>query len=211
MKGLDRLLELQELDLAIDRLEHRRERLESGLDVAEARAAMEEAESRLGELRLALDAAAAEQRRLESEVDSMERKGAAEERRLYDGSIANVKELEALQHEIASLQERKARVEDDLLEVMERREELVDPEHPEHRFIRGARTAWFACPQCGARRRAPSLGETGRVPPGRPGRSSPGRGRPPAARDRPWGGPGPPRGRAARAGARSGAARGAPP
>jgi hypothetical protein len=37
---------------------------------------------------------------------------------------------------------------------MERREELVDPEHPEHRFIRGARTAWFACPQCGARRRA---------------------------------------------------------
>jgi predicted nucleic acid-binding Zn-ribbon protein len=124
MRGLDRLLELQELDLAIDRLEHRRERLGSGLDVAEARAAMEEAESRLGELRLALDAAAAEQRRLETELDSMERKAAAEERRLYDGSIANMKELEALQHEIASLKERKGRVEDDLLEVMERREGL---------------------------------------------------------------------------------------
>lgn len=124
MRGLDRLLELQELDLAIDRLEHRRERLESGRDVAEARAAMEEAEGRLGELRLALDATAAEQRRLEAEVDSMERKAAADERRLYDGSIANVKELEALQHEIASLKERKARVEDDLLEVMERREDL---------------------------------------------------------------------------------------
>jgi predicted nucleic acid-binding Zn-ribbon protein len=124
MRGLDRLLELQELDLSIDRLEHRRERLGSGLDVAEARAAMEEAESRLGELRLALDAAAAEQRRLETELDSMERKAAAEERRLYDGSIANVKELEALQHEIASLKERKGRVEDDLLEVMERREGL---------------------------------------------------------------------------------------
>lgn len=124
MMGLDRLLELQELDLAIDRLEHRRERLESGLDVEEARAAMEEAESRLGELRLALDQAAAEQRRLEAEVDSMERKAAVDERRLYDGSIANVKELEALQHEIASLKERKARVEDDLLEVMERREDL---------------------------------------------------------------------------------------
>jgi predicted nucleic acid-binding Zn-ribbon protein len=124
MRGLDRLLELQELDLAIDRLEHRRERLASGADVAEARAAMEEAEARLGELRLALDQAAREQRRLETEVDSMARKAAADERRLYDGSIANVKELEALQHEIASLKERKARVEDDLLEVMERREEL---------------------------------------------------------------------------------------
>lgn len=124
MRGLARLLELQEIDLEIDRQEHRRERLESGRDVAEARAEMEEAESRLGELRLALDAAAAEQRRLETELDSMERKAAADERRLYDGSIANVKELEALQHEIASLRERKARVEDDLLEVMERREGL---------------------------------------------------------------------------------------
>ncbi len=121
---MDRLLELQELDLAIDRLEHRRRRLASGADVAEARAAMEEAEGRLGELRLALDAVAAEQRRLELEIDALERKAAADERRLYDGSVANPKELEALQHEVASVRERKVGIEDRVLEAMERREEL---------------------------------------------------------------------------------------
>jgi predicted nucleic acid-binding Zn-ribbon protein len=124
MRGTDRLLELQDLDTRIDRLEHRRGQLEAGEDVAAARAVMEEAESRLGELRLALDAVQAEQRRLENEVDSLDRKAAADEKRLYDGSIANTKELGALQHEIANIKERKARTEDELLERMERREDL---------------------------------------------------------------------------------------
>ncbi len=124
MRGTDRLLELQDLDTRIDRLEHRRGQLEAGEDVAAARAVMEEAESRLGELRLALDAVRAEQRRLENEVDSLDRKAAADEKRLYDGSIANTKELGALQHEIANIKERKARTEDELLERMERREDL---------------------------------------------------------------------------------------
>lgn len=121
---MDRLLELQELDSTIDRLEHRLEQLEAGEDLVAARTASEEAESRLGELRLALDALAVEQRRFENEIDSMEQKAAADEKRLYDGSIANTRELEALQHEIANIKERKTRAEDELLERMERREDL---------------------------------------------------------------------------------------
>ena len=124
MRGTERLLELQDLDSAIGRLEHRRGQLEAGEDLAAARAVMEEAESRLGEVRLALDAIAVEQRRFENEIDSMEQKAAADEKRLYDGSIANTKELDALQHEIANIKERKSRTEDELLERMERREEL---------------------------------------------------------------------------------------
>ena len=124
MRGEDRLLELQELDSAIDRLELRRRQLEEGEELAAARRAMEEAESRLGELRLALDAVASDQRRLENEIDSMEQKAAADSKRMYDGSIANTKELEALQHEIANIKERTSRAEDELLESMERREEL---------------------------------------------------------------------------------------
>lgn len=124
MRGTDRLLELQELDSTLDRLEHRRGQLEAGEDLAAARAVMEEAESRLGELRLALDALAVEQRRFENEIDSMEQKAAADQKRLYDGSIANTKELDALQHEIANIKGRKARTEDELLERMERREDL---------------------------------------------------------------------------------------
>jgi predicted nucleic acid-binding Zn-ribbon protein len=124
MRGMDRILELQELDTSIDRLMQRREQLEAGAEVAAVRAETEEAESRLGELRLGLDAVGRESSRLEHEIESMGAKLAAEERRMYDGSIANAKELEALQHEISALKERRARAEDELLEQMVRREDM---------------------------------------------------------------------------------------
>lgn len=124
MRGMDRILDLQELDSAIARLEHRREQLEAGEELSAARKEMEDAESRLGELRLALDAVVRESSRLEHEIDSMGAKLDAENKRMYDGSIANPKELEALQHEIASLRERRSRSEDQLLDQMVRREDL---------------------------------------------------------------------------------------
>jgi predicted nucleic acid-binding Zn-ribbon protein len=124
MRGMDRILELQELDSAIDRLDHRREQLEAGEELSALRKEMEEADARLGEIRLASDAVASDSRRLELEIESMNAKLDAEQKRMYDGSIANSKELEALQHEIASLKERRARAEDDLLEQMVRREDL---------------------------------------------------------------------------------------
>ena len=118
------MLELQELDSAIDRLETRKRQLEEGKELGDARAAMEDAEGRLGELRLGVDALVREQQRLEREIDSMTRKAEVDEKRLYDGSIANIKEMEALQHEIASLKERRSRSEDDLLEQMVRKDDL---------------------------------------------------------------------------------------
>jgi uncharacterized protein len=124
MHGLDRILDLQELDSAIDRLVHRREQLEAGEELSALRKEMEESDARLGEIRLASDAVASESRRLELEIESMNAKLDAEQKRMYDGSIVNPNELEALQHEIASLKERRARAEDDLLEQMVRREEI---------------------------------------------------------------------------------------
>jgi predicted nucleic acid-binding Zn-ribbon protein len=85
---------------------------------------MEEADARLGELRLASDSISIESTRLEHEIASMSDKLHAEEKRMYDGSIANAKELEALQHEIANLKERRSRAEDDLLDQMVRKEEV---------------------------------------------------------------------------------------
>lgn len=124
MRGMDRLLDLQAIDTGIDRLEQRRGQLEAGEELSAARKEMEEAEARLGEIRLASDAVTSESRRLEHQIESMNLKLAAEEKRMYDGSIANAKELEALQHEIAALKERRSRAEDELLEQMVRREDL---------------------------------------------------------------------------------------
>ena|SRR5919106_4653202 len=124
VRGLDRILELQDLDVAVDRLQARRRELESGDDVRAARERLNAIEERVGELRLALDSVAQEQRRLETEVSSLESKIAAEERRLYDGSVANPKELESIQHEIDALRRRKSIIEDQVLVQMERREDM---------------------------------------------------------------------------------------
>jgi hypothetical protein len=124
MSGMDRLLDLQALDSAIDRATARRRELESGSELAAARAAADEAESALGETRLTIDAVSRDQQRLEHEIDSLTQKAAAEERRLYDGSVANARELSSLQHEIENLTRRRSDREDELLEILERREEL---------------------------------------------------------------------------------------
>lgn len=136
---MDRLLELQELDTSIDRLEQRREQLEAEEELAAARTRMEEAESRLGEIRLALDAVAHESVRLEHEIASMSAKLEAEEKRMYDGSIANARELEALQHEIDALKERRGRAEDELLEQLVRRDDLEARATEADRKVRAAR------------------------------------------------------------------------
>lgn len=124
MKGLERILELQELDKAIDRLESGLRELEQGTALEEGRGEADQAEEGVGEARLALDSIVREQERLESEADSLGRKMADEQARLYDGSVANPKELEAIQREIANLRERKSRIEDEALGQMEHREDI---------------------------------------------------------------------------------------
>ena len=89
-----RLLTLQEIDTAIDRLSARKEVLESGGELAAARNQADAAERALGELRLQLDVVGRDQSKLEHEIDSLTQKAAAEEKRLYDGSVVNAKELE---------------------------------------------------------------------------------------------------------------------
>lgn len=118
------LLDLQELDTAIDRLVARREALETGDDAAAALAEANEAERMMGELRLRLDELSRDQMRFEHEIDSMSQKAAAEERRLYDGSVANARELDSITHEVDNLKKRRSDREDELLALMEIREEL---------------------------------------------------------------------------------------
>lgn len=124
MKGLERILQLQETDSSIDRLVARIEELEAGEKLRLAGGKVEELEDRVGELRLGLDSQRREQERLENEVASLEAKIAGEERRLFDGSVANPKELASIQAEVGGLRARKGRIEDEVLEQMERREEM---------------------------------------------------------------------------------------
>lgn len=124
MNGTERLLELQETDSAIDRLEARRTELEAGDELRAAKVRADDAENEVGELRLASDSVERERIRLDAEVESLSMKQQAEEKRLFDGSVTNAKELESIQAEVGGLKSRRTRVEDELLEQMVRKEDL---------------------------------------------------------------------------------------
>jgi predicted nucleic acid-binding Zn-ribbon protein len=117
------LIDIQEIDTAIDRLMTRMRALEAGKDVEVALTEANEAERLLGELRLRLDELSRDQMRFEHEIDSISQKAAAEERRMYDGSVANAKELDSIRHEVDNLKKRRGDREDELLGLMEVREE----------------------------------------------------------------------------------------
>ncbi|HEX6845178.1 MAG TPA: C4-type zinc ribbon domain-containing protein [Actinomycetota bacterium] len=124
MKTTTALLDLQAVDLGIDRLEHRRRTLEGGAAQLAARAAADEAEREVGELRLQLDVFDRDGVRFEHEIDSLAQKAEAEQRRMSDGSVANARELEAIGREVENLRRRMSDREDELLAMLEQREEV---------------------------------------------------------------------------------------
>ncbi|MBV9871902.1 MAG: hypothetical protein JO214_14900 [Frankiaceae bacterium] len=119
-----RLLDVQALDSAIDRLAHRRATLPelAQLDSLHARAAQidddivrgETEDSDLGR----------EQAKVDADVEIVRGRMDRDQKRLDAGQVSSPKELENLQSEIESLHRRQAELEDAELEVMEQRETI---------------------------------------------------------------------------------------
>jgi uncharacterized protein len=117
-----RLLDLQALDSALDRLAHRRRTLPEieqidGLEAKVAQLAddavlVETEDSDLGR----------EQSKLEADIDLVRSRMQKDQQRLDIGQVSSPRELENLQSEIESLKRRQSDLEDDELEIMEKRE-----------------------------------------------------------------------------------------
>ena len=117
-----RLLDVQGLDTRVDQLIHRRSTLPE-------HAAIEELDQTLAVLRDQIVAAETEQtdvsrelRKAESDVDQVRARANRDQQRLDAGQVSSPKELEGLQHEIATLGRRQSDLEDIVLDVMERLE-----------------------------------------------------------------------------------------
>ncbi|HSF26990.1 MAG TPA: C4-type zinc ribbon domain-containing protein [Actinomycetes bacterium] len=117
-----RLLDLQAMDTRLDQLAHRRKGLPEHAELAAH-------EARLAELRDLTVAATTEvsdiereQAKAEADVDQVRQRAERDQSRLDSGQVTSAKELESLQHEIASLLRRQGDLEDVQLEVMERLE-----------------------------------------------------------------------------------------
>jgi len=117
-----RLLELQGIDTGLDQVAHR-------LRTLPERAAMTECDAQIVVLRDRLVAAESEVgdlegavRRAEAEVETVRTRSRKDEELLISGAITSPKQLEELQHEVASLARRCADLEDAELVVMEQLE-----------------------------------------------------------------------------------------
>lgn len=118
------LLELQAVDTQIRQLEHRRSNLPEQKALDEQEATLDAVSREFAERRDELSRVQLTQNRLENEVATVDARRKSEEGRMYSGMITSEKELEALRHELGSLKGRKSDLEDELLEAMERLEEL---------------------------------------------------------------------------------------
>jgi predicted nucleic acid-binding Zn-ribbon protein len=119
-----RLLDVQALDARIDQLAHRRATLPE-------HAALQELEKSLAELGDNLVATETEQSdisrelsKAEGDVDQVRARATRDQQRLDAGQVGSPKELEGLQHEIATLGRRQSDLEDVVLEIMERLEDV---------------------------------------------------------------------------------------
>ncbi|HEV2758902.1 MAG TPA: C4-type zinc ribbon domain-containing protein [Acidimicrobiales bacterium] len=118
------LLRVQDHDTAADRLRHRRQTLP---ELAELRACEDEL-ARLETTMAQVGAGAAEaarlQRRVEGELALLESKVSELDAKLYSGAVTVPRELQAMQTEGDAMRQRRASLEDEVLEAMGARETL---------------------------------------------------------------------------------------
>jgi hypothetical protein len=117
------LLELSKLDAELSRIAHRATHLPQQEGYERVQAQHGGASDRLRMARIALEDLDAQVSRFESEIEAV-RQREDRDRSLLKSGAADAKQLSDLQHELDTLRRRQTSLEDSLLDVMERREEL---------------------------------------------------------------------------------------
>lgn len=117
------LLELSTLDGELSRLAHRSAHLPERQAHERILADCAAADDRVAATRIALDDLDAQVARFESDIEAVRQREERDRALLQSGAI-DAKQLSDLQHELDTLIRRQGSLEDSLLEVMERREEL---------------------------------------------------------------------------------------
>jgi len=117
------LLELASVDAELGRVAHRATHLAEQERFEAVQAEHREANDRLAVLSIALEDLDGQVNKFESEVDAV-RQREDRDRSLLAGGNTDPKQLVELQHELETLERRQASLEDSLLEIMERREQM---------------------------------------------------------------------------------------
>ncbi len=121
---LEQLLAIQERDLALDRLRHRRETLPERTELETRFAHARTLSGRRAEVQQQRDVVHAEERRFDDEARTVEQHAAEVDKKLYSGTTTSPRELQAMQADLEMLRRQVSELEDQELEVMEQREAL---------------------------------------------------------------------------------------
>lgn len=116
--SLARLLDLQELDISIEQLQHRRINLPQRAELTRLAAEGAQAARAIQPVIDERAALARQEKRLEDDAATVNAKAVSEDKRLYSGTVTSPRELQAIQEEIDSLKRRQRELEDHALELM---------------------------------------------------------------------------------------------
>lgn len=124
-----KLLDLAAVDAELTRIAHRRKVLPEQQEVERLEGERTSRKDAAVKVEIQLDDLDRDIRKLETEIDGVSKRE-QRDRGMLEGGTVGAKQLSELQHELGSLERRRSVLEDDLLEVMERREAAVaDHEH----------------------------------------------------------------------------------
>ncbi len=118
------LLRVQERDTGLDRLRYRRNTIPEREAMSERRALETQLAVRADAIRRDRDTTLADERRLDNEAQALTRRAKEVDSKLYSGTISSPRELLDMQADIDQLTRHRSTIEEQELEVMERRETL---------------------------------------------------------------------------------------
>lgn len=118
-----KLLDVCELDSRALQLRHRRAHLPQAAVVAELQASKKTTDDAVRDARVIRDDLERVQKKADADVEAVKTRRRRDQERMDSGAISSAKDLERMQHELATLDRRISVLEDEELEVMEKLEE----------------------------------------------------------------------------------------
>ncbi|MEU6137458.1 C4-type zinc ribbon domain-containing protein [Nocardioides sp. NPDC047086] len=118
-----KLLDVCELDSRALQLRHRRAHLPQAAVVAELQASKKTTDDAVRDARVTRDDLERVQKKADADVEAVKTRRRRDQERMDSGAISSAKDLERMQHELATLDRRISVLEDEELEVMEQLEE----------------------------------------------------------------------------------------
>jgi hypothetical protein len=124
MTAVEELLALQDLDLALDQLRHRRDHLPERGELGSLEKARADLERQLAEVEAVRTDLAGRRAGTEAELAATEDRAAAIDKRLYGGEVRASRDLQAMAAELEQTRSRASALEDAVLELLEASEPL---------------------------------------------------------------------------------------